>query len=119
GWCWYGLSGVHQHFEPFTEAIDIELIIASRLRVAPQVEVEQGSELRGRRRRDELAARIESAVLNELMQRLRREVRNYPSEDWRVQETREPMVHRAPIAGRRFAVRGCPHGPPMLPVLLA
>ena len=41
------------------------------------------------------------------MQRLRCEVRNHPREEWRVQETREPMLDRAPVAGRRFAVRGC------------
>ena len=69
--------------------------------MAPQIEVEQGGELRGRRRRDELAARIESAVLNELMQRLRRQVRDDPREERRVQETREPMVYRGSLAGRR------------------
>ena len=118
GACRHRVSGVHQHVEPFAEAIDIEPFVASRLRVAPQIEVEQGGELRGRRRRDELAARIESAVLNELMQRLRREVRDDPREEWRVQEAREPMFHRAPIGGRRFAVRGR-HGPAMIPVLRA
>lgn len=119
GACCHRVAGVHKHFEPFAEAIDIELFVASGWRVAPQIEVEQGGELRGRGRRDELAARLESAVLNELMQRLRREVRDDPREEWRVQETREPMVHRAPIAGRRFAVRGCRHGPAMIPVLRA
>src|SRR5262249_57928344 len=82
GACCHGLSGVHQHFEPLAEAIDIEPFVASRLRGAPQIEVEQGRELRGRRRRDELAARIEAAVLNELMQRLRREVRYHLREEW-------------------------------------
>jgi hypothetical protein len=59
-----------------------------------------------RKRSTMLAARIESAVLNEPMQRLRREVGNHPREQWRVQETREPIVHRAPIAGAvsRFVV---------------
>jgi hypothetical protein len=113
------VSAVHQHLEPFAEAIDIELFVASRLRVAPEIEVEQRGELRGRSSRDQLNARIESAVLNELMQRLRREVRDDPREEWRVQETREPMIHRVAIAGRRFAVRGCRHGPAMIPVLRA
>ncbi len=120
GACCHRVSGVHQHLEPFAEAIDIELDVASRasrLRVAPQIEIEQGGELRGRGRRDDLNARIESAVLNELMQRLRREMRDDPREEWRVEETREPIVHRAPIAGRRFAVLGCRHGPAMIPVL--
>jgi hypothetical protein len=119
GACCHRVSDVDQHFEPFAEAIDIELFVASRLRAAPQIEVEQGGELRGRGRRDELAARIESAVPNEPMQRLRREVRDDPREEWRVQETREPIVHRAPISGPRFAVRGCRHGPAMIPVLRA
>ena len=93
GACGYRVSGVDQHFEPVAEAIDIELVVASRLRVAPQIEVEQGRELRGRGRRDQLSARLEAAVLNELMQRLRREVRDDPRQEWRVQETREPMIH--------------------------
>jgi hypothetical protein len=38
GACCRRFSGVHQHFEPFAEAIDIELFVASRLRVAPQVD---------------------------------------------------------------------------------
>jgi hypothetical protein len=115
----HGVSGVNQHFDPSAEAIDVELFVASRLRAAPQIEVEQGGELRGRRRRDDRAARFESAVLNEPMQRLRREVRDHLRDEWRVQETREPIVHRAPIAGRRFAVRSCRHGPAMIPVLRA
>ena len=96
------VSGVHQHLEPFTEAIDIELLVASRLRVAPQVEVEQGGELRGRRRRDELAARIESPEMNELMQRLRREVRDDPRQERRIQQAREPMIRGGVVdMGRR------------------
>ena len=117
GACSHRVSGVHQHFEPFAEAIDIELFVASRLRVAPQIELEQRGELRGRGGRDELAARIESAVLNEPMQSLRREVRDDPREGCRVQETREPLFHRFLIARRRFAVRGFRHGPAMIPVL--
>jgi hypothetical protein len=122
GTCGHRISAVHQHVEPFAEAIGIELFVfsrASRLRVAPQIEVEQGGELRGRGRRHDLNAGIESAVLNELMQRLRREVRDHPREQWRVQETREPMIHRVPVAGRRFAVRGCRHGSAMITVLRA
>jgi hypothetical protein len=51
------------------------------------------------------------------MQRLRREVRNHAREEWRVQETREPIVHRATIMGPPSAVRVCRHGPAMIPVL--
>ena len=83
--CGHRGSGVHQHFEPFAEAIDVELVVASRPPGTPQIEVEQGGELRGSRRRDELAARIESSGANELMQGLRREVRNDAREQWRIQ----------------------------------
>jgi hypothetical protein len=88
-----------------------------RPRVSPEIEVEQDRELRGRRRRDELAARIEAAVANELMQRLRREVRNDAREERRIQQAREPMVDRAPVTGRRIAVRDFGQGPAMIPVL--
>ena len=115
--CGHRVSGVHQHFEPFAEAIDVELPVASRPRGTPQIEVEQGGELRGGRRRDELAARLESTVANELMQRLRREVRNDAREEWRIQQSRESMLDRAPVAGRRIAVRDFGHGPAMIPVL--
>ena len=67
GACGHRVPGVHQHFEPLAEAIDIEPFVASRLRRAPQIEVEQGGELRGRGRCDELAARVEPAVADELM----------------------------------------------------
>ena len=69
------------------------------------------------RRRDELAARIESAVANELVQGLGREVRNDAREEWRLQQPREPMLDRALVAGRRLAVRDFGHGPAMIPVL--
>ena len=108
---------MHQHFEPFAEAIDVELLVASRPRVTPQIEVEQGGELRGRRRRDELAAHIESAVPNELMQCLRREVWNDSRKERRIQQSRESMFDRAPVAGRPIAIRDFGHGPVMIPVL--
>jgi hypothetical protein len=91
-------------------------MVAARPRVTPQIEVEQGKELRRRRRRDELAARIESAVPDELMQRLRREVGNDAREEWCIQQSREPIFDRAP-AGGRVAVRDFGHGPAMIPVL--
>jgi hypothetical protein len=95
--------------EPFAEAIVVEQDVVSRAPrpVTPQIEVEQRGELRRRRRRDELAARIESAGQNELMQRLRREVRNNASQEWRIQQSRESM----------FDVRDFGHGPAMIPVL--
>jgi hypothetical protein len=46
-------------------------------------------------------------------------VRDDAREEWRIQETREPMLYRAPIAGRRLAIRGFRHGPAMIPILPA
>ena len=115
--CGHRVSGVHQHFEPLAEAIDVELPVASRPRGTPQIEVEHGGELCGGRRRDELAARIESTVANELMQGLRRKVRNDAREEWCIQQSREPILGRARVAGRRIAVRDFGHGPAMIPVL--
>jgi hypothetical protein len=51
------------------------------------------------------------------MQRLRREVRNDAREEWRIQQSREPMFDRARVAGRRIALRDFGHGPAMIPVL--
>src|SRR5688500_15423958 len=73
---------------------------SSRPCVRPQIEVEQGGERRGRRRRNEVAARIEAAGSDESMQRLRREVRNDAREEWRIQQSRESIFDRAPVAGR-------------------
>ena len=58
--------------------------------------------------RDELAASIETTVPNELMQSLRREVRNDAREERRIQQSREPI-----------AVCDFGHGPAMIPALRA
>ena len=92
-------------------------MVASRPRVTPEIEVEQDGELRGRRCRDEFAAGFEPAGANELVQRLRRKVRDDSHKEWRIQQSREPMVDRAPFAGDRIAVRDFGHGPAMIPVL--
>ena len=42
-----GLAGVHQHFDPFSKAIHVELFVSPRPGVAPQVEVENRRQLRG------------------------------------------------------------------------
>jgi hypothetical protein len=83
----------------------------------PQIEVEQGGELRGRRRGNELAARIESPRAYELMQGLRRKMRNDAREEWRIQQSRESMFDRVTLAWRRIAIRPFRHGPLMIPVL--
>ena len=109
------ISGVDEHLEPLAEAIDVELFVAPGPRVAPQIEIEQRGELRGCGRGHELAARLQPAARDESMQGLRREVRDDPREDGRVEQTRQAMVHRAPIAGRRVAVRCGRHGPAIIP----
>ena len=53
---------------------------------------------------ERLAARLEAAGLNELMQRFRWEVWNQPHEERRVQQPREPIVDVG-------------HGPAMIPIL--
>jgi hypothetical protein len=50
------------------------------------------------------------------VQRFRREVRDEPREEWRVQETREPKVSRVSIELRLFVLCGSRHGPAMIPV---
>ena len=74
------LAGVDQHFDPFSEAIRVELFVSPWLRVAPQVEVENRRQLLGCCRGDELSTLAESSVPNELMQRLGRKVGHQPRE---------------------------------------
>jgi hypothetical protein len=100
------IAGVHQHFDPFAEAIDVEQLVASRPRVTPEVEVEHGGELGRRRRRDELAARLEPAVSNQLVHGLRRKVRDDAGEQRGVQQSREAVV-----------VRDFGHGPAMIAIM--
>jgi hypothetical protein len=51
------------------------------------------------------------------MQRLGRQVRNDAREEWRIQQSREPMFDRASVARHRVAVRDFGHGPAMISVL--
>ena len=69
------LAGIYQHFEPFSEAIRVELFVSPWLSVAPQVEVENRRQLLGCCTGDELSTGEESTVPNDLMQRLGRKVR--------------------------------------------
>ena len=96
GACGDRISGVNQHLEPFTEALDIELLVVTWFGLAPQIEVEERRELRRRRRRDEFAARIEPAMQDELMQFFRRDKGNHACE---------------------ATIGGCRHGPVIIAVL--
>ena len=61
---------LHQHFEPLPEAIRIELFVEARSGRPPQVEIEYGLQLIGRRQRDEIAAVLQSAGLDDPVQHL-------------------------------------------------
>src|SRR6185436_11784466 len=67
---------VHQQFQPFAEALRVETLVMAWLSAPPQIEVEDRRELRWCRQGDDLCTDIESAVPNELMQRLWRKVRH-------------------------------------------
>src|SRR5678809_252059 len=56
----HGRPGHDHRFD--ADRFGVEPMVVPGPPVTPEIEVEQGGELRGRRRRDELAARIESAV---------------------------------------------------------
>ncbi len=75
------ITGIDQKLEPLAKALRIELSVAAGSRTAPQVEVEDGRQLLWGCQRIELAARIESALPNELMERLGRKVRHNSRED--------------------------------------
>ena len=83
------LAGVHQHFDPLSEAIRVELFVAPGPGVAPQVEVEDRGQLFGRRGGDELSTGFESAMPNELVQRLGRKLRHQAREVRCVEQTGE------------------------------
>ena len=71
-----------QDFEPFSETVRVELVVEPRMRMAPQVDIEQRRQLSGCRQGNELARRVEAVPLNQLMQRLWRELRHQSIEVW-------------------------------------
>ncbi len=87
-----GGARFHHHFEPETEAIGVELLVQAWLGRAPQVEVEDRRQLAGCRQRHELAAILESAVLDDAVQHLRWQSRDDVREVRRVQN---PIEQRA------------------------
>ena len=84
-------AGVNQELEPLAEALHVEPFVAPWLRAAPEIEVEDRGELLGCRCGDELSTGVESAVSNELMQCLGRQMRHDSREVWRLEQTRESM----------------------------
>ena len=91
----HGAAGVDQQFEPFAEALRVETLVAARLSAAPEIEVEDRRQLRWCRRGDDLSTGVESAVPDQLMQRLWRKVRHHSREVWRIQQAREGTLEGA------------------------
>lgn len=56
---------LHHHFKPEAEAVGDELLVQAWSGRKPQVEIEESCQLAGCRERHELAAILESAVLND------------------------------------------------------
>jgi hypothetical protein len=79
-------AGLHQHFEPQPETIGVELLVAARLRGAPQVQIEHTGQLLGCRQRHELAALLQAAVLDDPLEDFGRQSGNNVSEVWGIQE---------------------------------
>ena len=120
----HSVAGVHQQFQPFAEALRVETLVVARLSAPPQIEVEDGRELGGCRRRDDLAADVEPAAPIELLQRLGRKVGHDSRKLRRVHQAREepaspgvestaPCEAAAPAAPRQragFCECGAGHG---------
>ncbi len=88
-----GAAAVHQEFDPLAEASLVEPFVASRLVAAPQIEVEDRLELSGCRRGDELSAGVESAISNELVQSLGRQMGHESRQVWCVEQSGESLVN--------------------------
>jgi len=108
---------LHQHFEPETESPGVQLFVETRTVAAPQVAIEDGRQLRGRRQRHDLAAVFESATLDDPMKEFRLEPRDRLRKVRRVQNALEQTAlvrglsldeARAPAATGRAI--GSPHG---------
>ena len=94
---------LHQHLDPHAEPIGVELLVEAGVRAPPQVEIEDARDLRRRRQRDELAAVLEPAALDDAVQQLGRQPRHDLGELRRVQDAIEQA---APIAADERAPAG-------------
>ena len=92
-------AGFHQHFEPHTETIGIELFVPAWLGRSPQVEVENTRQLAWCRQRDELAAILESTVLNHTVKDLGRQSRDDVHE---VRRFEDAIEQAAPVPALSF-----------------
>ena len=65
-----GSARFHQYFQPYAEAIGIERFVASWPCASPQIEIEHGCQLLGRRKLDDVGAVFKPAALNDLEENL-------------------------------------------------
>ena len=101
-------AGFQQHFEPHAEAVGVEMLVNPWPIGAPQVEIEDTRQPVGRGQRDELAARLEPARLNDPVQHLGLQPRNDVREVRRVQNAIEQTT---------VVSSGFQQGPAMIQVL--
>jgi hypothetical protein len=80
----HGVACVHQQFQPFAEALHVETLVLAWLSAPPQIEIEDRRQLCWGRRGDNLCTDIVSAIPDELMQGLWRELRHDSHDLWHI-----------------------------------
>ena len=94
---------LHQHLDPHAEPIGVELLVEAGGRAPPQVEIEDARDLRRRRQRDDLAAVLEPAALDDAVQQLGRQPRHDLGE---LRCLQDAIEQAAPIAADERAPAG-------------
>ena len=107
----HGAARVHQQFQPFAEALRVETLVVAWLSASPQIEIEDTRQLRWCRRGDDLCTDIESAVHDELMQRLWREVRHDSREMGRIHRVSQGSSEGARLVWRQLTRDRVPAAP--------
>ena len=79
-------AALDQHLEPQAKALRVERFVEPGLPRAPEVEIADRGQLAWGGEDQQLAARLEPAVLHHPMQHVRRQLRNNPGELRRVQQ---------------------------------
>jgi hypothetical protein len=80
---------IDHHFQPYGKAAGIELFVSARRRRPPQIEIENPRQLAGCRQCDQLAAVLESTMLDDAMEHFGLQPGNNVREMWRGQQTVE------------------------------
>jgi hypothetical protein len=75
-------AGVDEHLEPLAETRRVELLVRAGAIGLPQVEVEDGRQLCGRRERQQLAAVLQPEVRDRQLQDFRRQERHRQRQLW-------------------------------------